>query len=54
MIINKALLKYGHANFSLEILEYCDLAEVIKKEQYYIDLFNPEYNILQVASSELG
>jgi len=39
--INKALLKYGYANFSLEILEYCEPKDCIKKEQYYIDLLKP-------------
>jgi hypothetical protein len=24
MLINKALLKYGYSNFTLEILEYCE------------------------------
>lgn len=52
--INKALIKYGYANFSLEILEYCEPEDCIKKEQYYIDLLNPEYNILKIAGSPLG
>jgi len=25
----------------LEILEYCDSKDLIKREQYYIDLLNP-------------
>jgi len=52
--ISRALLKYGYSNFSLEILEYCDPNETIKKEQYFIDLLKPEYNILQTAGSSLG
>jgi group I intron endonuclease len=28
--------------------------DVIKREQYYLDLFKPEYNILKVAGSLLG
>lgn len=47
--INKALLKYGYAKFSLEILEYCKPEDCIKKEQYYIDLLIPEYNILKMV-----
>ena len=47
IIIHRALLKYGHSNFSLDILEYCELNELISKEQYYIDLLKPEYNILK-------
>lgn len=54
MSIYKALLKYGHSKFSLEILEYCDLNSTIEREQYYIDLLKPKYNILKVAGSPLG
>lgn len=54
MIISKAILKYGYSNFKLEILEYCDVPNVIEREQYYLDLLNPEYNILKTAGSTLG
>ena len=53
-LICRALLKYGYSSFSLEILEYCDPSSVIEREQYYIDLLKPEYNILQVAGSLFG
>ena len=53
-IISKALLKYGYAGFRLEIIEYCLPQNVIQREQYYIDLLKPEYNILKVAGSMLG
>lgn len=52
--IHKALLKYGHDNFTLEILEYCENTELLKREQFYLDLLNPEYNILKFAYSMLG
>jgi hypothetical protein len=52
--IRSALLKYGYSNFSLEILEYCKPQENLKKEQYYLDLLKPCYNILQKAGSSLG
>jgi group I intron endonuclease len=54
MVISKALLKYGYINFSLEILEYCEQSLVITREQYYMDLLEPEYNILKFAGSRLG
>jgi group I intron endonuclease len=54
MVINRALKKYSHSKFSLEILEYCAQSDVIAREQYYFDLLNPEYNVLQVAGSSLG
>lgn len=54
MLIHKALLKYGYSNFSLEILEYCEPSDVIKREQYYIDKLNPEYNLHPTAGSPFG
>jgi len=54
MIIYKALLKYGYYNFTLEILEYCEPSKCIGREQYYLDLLKPEYNILKTAGSTLG
>lgn len=53
-IICKALLKHGHNEFSLDILEYCGPEVVIEREQYYMDLLQPEYNTLKVAGSTLG
>lgn len=44
-IIQGALLKYGYSNFSLDILEYCEVDILIEREQYYINLLKPEYNI---------
>lgn len=53
--IHSALLKYGHENFQLEILEYVSNKEdLIKREQFYIDSLTPEYNILKVAYSLAG
>lgn len=52
--IYNALLKHGHYNFCLDILEYCEIYVLIEREQYYIDLFNPEYNICKIAGSTLG
>nr|QJQ35221.1 GIY-YIG endonuclease [Fusarium ramigenum]SNU76836.1 TPA: GIY-YIG endonuclease [Fusarium oxysporum f. sp. lycopersici]SNU77060.1 TPA: GIY-YIG endonuclease [Fusarium oxysporum f. sp. cucumerinum]SNU77837.1 TPA: GIY-YIG endonuclease [Fusarium oxysporum]SNU76885.1 TPA: GIY-YIG endonuclease [Fusarium oxysporum f. sp. lycopersici] len=50
-----SLLKYGYSNFSLDILEYCEQPDLlIEREQYYIDLLNPEYNICKVAGSRSG
>lgn len=47
--IYKALLENGYKNFTLEILEYCDKNNLIEREQYYIDLIKPEYNIQSIA-----
>jgi len=53
-LICKALLKYGHSVFTLEILEYCKPSETIAREQYYMDLLKPGYNVLKVAGSSYG
>ena len=52
--ILSALLKYDYSAFRLEILEYCEPSQTIIREQYYLDLLKPEYNILRIASSSLG
>lgn len=53
-LIYSAILKYNLSKFSLEIIEYCKKEFVIEREQYYMNLFNPEYNILKKAGSRLG
>ena len=45
--ICEALLKYGHKNFRLEILEYSNKEDLLSREQYYINMIKPEYNILK-------
>ena len=45
--IYSALLKYGHSNISLDIMEYCQLNQLILKEQYCMDILKPEYNIFK-------
>nr|YP_009262167.1 GIY-YIG endonuclease [Chrysoporthe cubensis]AMX22242.1 GIY-YIG endonuclease [Chrysoporthe cubensis] len=53
--IHNAILKYGYSNFSLAILEFvADKGEIINKEQYYLDLLDPDYNVLVIAGSALG
>jgi len=48
------MLKYGYSVFVLEILEYCDSSIVLEREQYYLDTYKPEYNILKHAGSVKG
>jgi group I intron endonuclease len=58
--INAAILKYGHDNFSLIILEICgdsksiDKNNYLKREQYYLNQLKAEYNILNLTDSSLG
>lgn len=46
--IHKALLKYGYENFSVSILEFIEspaLKQLNKREDFYINIFKPQYNI---------
>lgn len=54
--IDRALLilKHGFSNFRLEILEYCSYEDVIKREQYFLDIYKPQYNIATIAGSTLA
>nr|YP_002970777.1 hypothetical orf1 [Trichophyton rubrum]ACR19565.1 hypothetical orf1 [Trichophyton rubrum] len=47
-IIHNLVLKYNNSKFKLDILEYCKLIELIRKEEYYINNLNPTYNILKL------
>jgi group I intron endonuclease len=53
-LICRTLLKYGYSKFRIEILEYCDKENLLQREQYYLDLLKPKYNILPTAGSNLG
>lgn len=52
--LQRAWMKYGSLNFKFELIEECSIEQLIVREQYYIDLNNPEYNICKVAGSCLG
>ena len=54
MRICLAILKHNLENFSLDILEYCLPKDVIKREQYYLDIYKPIYNTLKIAGSSSG
>ncbi len=54
MPIYKAILKYGHSNFIFDIIEYCKPEETVQREQYYLDHFDFDYNVLEKANSSLG
>lgn len=51
MLICRALIKYGHSGFKLEILEYCTPEDLEARENYYIESINPEYNIVQRSNA---
>jgi len=46
--------KYGKENFKFEAIEECEKEKLIEREQYYIDLLKPTFNIRIIAQSNLG
>lgn len=44
-LICKSLLKFGFANFSVTILEFCQEPDLSIREQHFIDLIKPQLNI---------
>ena len=63
-IIMNAILKYGYTNFEIKILETITFdtnqskldrkSIILAREQYYLDLIKPEYNINKFAGSNQG
>lgn len=57
--LKAAIEKYGLENFSIDVIEYCEIEELDEKEQYWIDYYesyNREkgYNICRYASNTRG
>jgi group I intron endonuclease len=52
--IYMALLKYGYANFTFEIIKYCKPEDAVMLEQKYLDKYDFNYNINAQANSNLG
>jgi group I intron endonuclease len=49
IIFQNAWNKYGEKSFTMHLLEECDEANVVEREQYYLDTLEPKYNIMKVA-----
>jgi len=46
--------KFGAESFSFEIVEMCCCADLIAREQHFIDTVNPEYNLAPRAGNTAG
>ena len=51
MPIYSSLLKHGYHEFSLTILEFCDINSLVSREKHFFDVHTPEYNILKTSCS---
>lgn len=47
-------IKHGLENFDFKILKSCEVSELIKQEQYFLDLLKPYFNVCKTAYSLLG
>ena len=54
MAICCALSKHDYSNFSLTILEYCSVSDLLIREKDYWDILNPEYNISKDPSAPMS
>jgi group I intron endonuclease len=52
--VTRAIIKYGLNNYCFIVLETCELKDVLKIEQYWLDFLKPEYNLSPTAGSTLG
>lgn len=52
--LQRSYNKYGINSFYYEIIEYCLPENCIEKEQYWIDLLKPHYNLCKIAGSSFG
>lgn len=52
--LQRAFNKYGKEKFFVEILEICPSDQCIDKEQKWIDLLQPHYNMCKKAGSSFG
>jgi len=52
--LQNAFNKYGKSVFVFSVLEYCDKPFLVDREQNYLDIYRPEYNVAKIAGSALG
>ena len=52
--LQRAYNKYGASSFIFEVVEYCEISDLLLREQYYIDTLHPEYNVCKMAGSCIG
>lgn len=52
--LRKAIIKYGTHNFTFNIIVFDFYKNILDLENFYINKYKPEYNILQNAFNSLG
>ncbi len=54
VVLQRAWNKYGEDCFEFSEIEFVDRKDLIDREQHYLDLLKPEYNICKIAGSTAG
>lgn len=52
--LQNAFNKHGKNSFIFEIIEECKKENLIIREQHFIDILNPVYNIAKIAGNSIG
>lgn len=52
--ILRAIVKYGIINFIYVVIETCHRTDTLQREQYWLDLLEPEYNLCKIAGTTQG
>jgi group I intron endonuclease len=52
--LQSAFRKYCEGAFQFEVLEECEITRLIEREQWWLDVAQPEYNLSPTAGSPLG
>lgn len=52
--LQRSFNKYGESSFLFSVMETCTKENLIEREQHYINLLNPRYNISKIAGNVLG
>ena len=53
IILQNYVNKYGLSAIKTEVLEYCNIEDLIEREQYYLDLLKPHFNIRIIAEGNM-
>jgi group I intron endonuclease len=54
IILQNHFNKYGESDLRFSILLGCDIIDLIKTEQYFLDSYKPYFNVCRFAGSSLG
>lgn len=54
VILLRSWIKYGEKAFVFSVLEECTNLQLAERENYYISLLKPAYNICPIAYSQVG